>query len=226
LKKKELPGKKIARFRLKIDDIFNKNVMLFAVNMELYDIFDEIIYYDNNVIADIFLIFNEKNNDENRFRKARTKNAYTILEKAVNKLKFQLYLNSYILNILFFSSQKEYYINNLFSYLGLGKCNTFVDVFFNTCKFYFFLNLKNSVIYIYNLPVYVFYRYIKKRFTEKVNFSINLLPYREEIKDKFEDYKKELNKVLQLLNSFEYDQIFGSIMGRMLLSSFMSATAD
>jgi hypothetical protein len=58
------------------------------------------------------------------------------------------------------------------------------------------LNLEKSEINMPNLPVYVFYRCIQKEYGEKLYFSINLLPYRDDFKDKFEDCKKELNKVL------------------------------
>jgi hypothetical protein len=150
------------------------------------------------VITDYFLTFNEKNDEENRFRKVRTKKVYMILEEAVKKLKFQWYPNSYILYALFFSTQKDYDINSLFPYFGSGKYNTFVDVFFTTRNFYFFLNLEKNMINIPNLPVFAFYKCIQKGFVEKIHFSINLLPYRDDIKDKFEDCKKELNKVLLL----------------------------
>jgi hypothetical protein len=79
LKKKVLPRKKIVRFRIKSDEVFNKQNMLFAVKKELCDILDDIIHYDDSVITDFFLIFNEKNDEENRFRKARTKKVYMIL---------------------------------------------------------------------------------------------------------------------------------------------------
>jgi hypothetical protein len=39
--------------------------------------------------VDFILTFNEKNDEENRFRKVRTKKVYTILEEIVKKLKFQ-----------------------------------------------------------------------------------------------------------------------------------------
>jgi hypothetical protein len=81
--------------------------MLFAVKKELCDILDDIIHYDNSVITDFFLTFNEKNDEENRFRNARTKKMYSIVEEEVKKLKFLLYPNSYILYPLFFSTQKE-----------------------------------------------------------------------------------------------------------------------
>jgi hypothetical protein len=196
LKKKVLPRKKIVRFRIKSDEAYNKQTMLFAVKKELCDILEEIIHYNDSVITDFFLTFNEKNYEENKFRKARTKKVYTILEEVVKKMKFQWYLNSYIMYPLFFSTQKEYDVNSLFPYLGSGKHNTFVDGFFSTGNFCFFLNLKKNVINILNLPVYPFYRCIRKGNAEKIYYSINLLPYRDDIKDKFEDYKKELNRVL------------------------------
>jgi hypothetical protein len=112
--------------------------MLFAVKKELCDILDDVIHYDYSVITDFFLTFNEKNDEENRFRKARMKKMYTILEEVVKKMKFQWYPNSYILYPLFFSTQKEYDINSLFPYLRSGKYKTFVDVFFSTGNFYFF----------------------------------------------------------------------------------------
>jgi hypothetical protein len=40
------------------------------------------------MITDFFLRFNEKNNEEKRFRKVRTKKVRIILEEAVKKLKF------------------------------------------------------------------------------------------------------------------------------------------
>jgi hypothetical protein len=52
------------------------------------------------------------------------------------------------------------------------------------------------VINIPNLPVFAFYRCIQKGYADKLFFSINFLQYRDDIKDKFEDYKKELNKML------------------------------
>jgi hypothetical protein len=58
------------------------------------------------------------------------------------------------------------------------------------------LNLEKNVINIPNLPVFAFYRCIQKGYADKLFFSINLLSYREDIKDKFEDCKKELNRVL------------------------------
>jgi hypothetical protein len=112
--------------------------MLFTEMKELCNLVDDIINYDYTVITDFFLTFNEKNNEENRFRKARTKNVYTILEEVVKKMKFQWYPNSNILYPLFFSTQKEYDINSLFPYLGSGKYKTFVDLFFSTGNFYFF----------------------------------------------------------------------------------------
>jgi hypothetical protein len=44
----------------------------------------------------------------------------------------------------------------------------------------------------------VFYRCIEKGYAEKVYFSINLLLYCDDVKDKFEDCRKELNNVLPL----------------------------
>jgi hypothetical protein len=88
LKKKVLPRKKIVRFRIKTDETFNKQTLLFAVKKELCDILEEIIHYDDSVITDFFLTFHGKNDEENKFRKARTKKVYTILEEAVKKLKF------------------------------------------------------------------------------------------------------------------------------------------
>jgi hypothetical protein len=170
--------------------------MLFAVKKELCDILDEIIHYNDSVIRDFFLTFNEKNDEENKFRKARTKKMYTIVEEVVKKLKFQWYPNSYILYPLFFSTQKEYDVNSLFPCLGLTKYHTFVDVFFSTGNFYFFLNLEKNAINIPNLPVYTFYKCIQEGNAEKIYYLINLLPYCDDIKDKFEDCKKELNKVL------------------------------
>jgi hypothetical protein len=73
-----------------------------------------------------------------------------------------------------------------------------VDVFFSTGNFYFFLNLEKNAINIPSIPVNVFYRYVEKGYVEKVFFSIILLPYRDDIKDKINDCKKELNKVLPL----------------------------
>jgi hypothetical protein len=137
-KKKVLPRKKIVRYRIKSEEAFNKQNMLFAVKKELCDILDDAIHYDDSVITDFFLTFNEKNDEKNRFRKARTKKVYTILEEVMKKLKFQWYPNSYILYPLFFSTQKDYDINSLFPYLGSGKYKTFVDVFFSTGNFYFF----------------------------------------------------------------------------------------
>jgi site-specific DNA-adenine methylase len=122
---------------------------------------------------------------------------YTILEEAVKKLKFQWYPNSYIPYSLFFSTQKEYDTNSLFPHFGSGKYKTFVDVFFSTGNFYFFLNLEKNVINIPNLQVFAFYKCIQKGYADKLYFSINLLPYSDDIKDKFEDCKKELNKVLR-----------------------------
>jgi hypothetical protein len=55
---------------------------------DLCNILDDIINYDDSVITDFFLTFNEKNEEENRFRKAGTKKVYTILEEVVKKLKF------------------------------------------------------------------------------------------------------------------------------------------
>jgi hypothetical protein len=154
---------------------------LFAVKKELCDILEDITPYDDSVIGDFFLIFNEKNDEENRFRKARTKKVYTILEEAVKKLKFQWYPNSYILYPLFFSTQKEYDINSLFPYLGSDKYYTFVDVFFITGNFYFFLNLEKNVINIPNLPAFAFYRCKQKGYADKLYFSINLLPYLDDL---------------------------------------------
>jgi hypothetical protein len=111
-------------------------------------------------MIDVFLTFNEKNDEENKFSKTRRKKIYTIQEEVVKKLKFQWDPNSYILYPLFFSIQKEYDINSLFPYLGSGKYNTFMDVFFSAGNFYFFLNLEKNVINIPNLPVYAFYRCI------------------------------------------------------------------
>jgi hypothetical protein len=91
-------------FRIKSDEIFKKQTMLFAMKKELCDILIDIIHYDDSMITDFFLMFNEKNDEENRFRKTRTKNIYTILEEVEKKLKFQLYANSYILYPLFFST--------------------------------------------------------------------------------------------------------------------------
>jgi site-specific DNA-adenine methylase len=78
-------------------------------------------------------------------------------------------------------------VSSLFPYLGSGKYHTFVDVFFSTGNFYFFLNLEKNAINIPNLPVYAFYRCIQKGNAEKIYYSISLLQYRDNIKDKFED---------------------------------------
>jgi hypothetical protein len=86
---------------------------------------------------------------------------------------------------LFFSTKKEYNIKSLFPHLGLGKYNTFVNVFFRTGNFYFFLNLEKNVTNIHNLPLYAYYKYIQKGYVEKVIFSINLLSYHDDMKNKF-----------------------------------------
>jgi hypothetical protein len=65
--------------------------MMFAVKKELCDILDDVIHYDVSVITDFFLTFNKKNDEENRFRKARTKKVYTILEEVVKKFGFYIF---------------------------------------------------------------------------------------------------------------------------------------
>jgi hypothetical protein len=104
------------------------------------------------------------------------------------------------------SPQKEYDVNSLFLYIGSGKYDTFVDVFFSTGNFFFFLNLEKNVINIPNLPVFAFYRCIQKGNEEKMYFSINVIPYLVDIKDKFEDCKTELNRVLSQYEKNMHDE--------------------
>jgi site-specific DNA-adenine methylase len=70
----------------------------------------------------------------------------------------------------------------LFPHLDSGKYDSFVDVFFRTGNFYFFLNLPNNLLNILNLPVYGFYRYIQKGNSQKIYDYV------------YNHCKKELNK--------------------------------
>jgi hypothetical protein len=96
---------------------------------------------------------------------------------------------------LFFSTQKEYDIYSLFPHLDSGKYETFVDVFFSTGNFYFFLNLPNNVINIPNLPMNAFYISIQKGNSQKIHNYIFFVAAGN-IKDQYNYCKKELNKFL------------------------------
>jgi hypothetical protein len=83
----------------------------------------------------------------------------------------------------------------LFPHLDSGKYNTFVDVFFSTGNFYFFLNRPKKVIHIANLPEYAFYRSIQKGNSQKIHDYVYFVPAAY-IKDQYNYCKKELNKFL------------------------------
>jgi hypothetical protein len=100
-----------------------------------------------------------------------------------------------------FFPQKEYDIYSLFPHLNSGKYDIFVDVFFSTGNFYFFLNLPNNLLNIPNLSVYAFYQSIKKGNSKKILDYVFFVPA-VDIKDKYNHCKKELN---QLLLKYEQD---------------------
>jgi hypothetical protein len=159
--RRSFPRKKIIKYKFKTYEEFHKETLLIAIKKELCDCLDETLKYDDNLITDFTVSFNERTTADNRFRKDRTKKVYRILNDDIKKMKCNLYPGSYVLYPLFFSTQKEYYIYSLFPYLDSGKYDSFVDVFFSTKNFYFFLNLPNNVINIPNLPVYSFYKSIQ-----------------------------------------------------------------
>jgi hypothetical protein len=72
-------------------------------------------------------------------------------------MKYKLSANSYLIFPFFLSTHKENDINYLFPYIDSGKYSTFVNEFFNTDNFYFFLCPKNDIINIPNLPTLAFY---------------------------------------------------------------------
>jgi hypothetical protein len=151
--------------------------------------------FNDNLITDFAVSFNERTTADNRFRKDRAKKVYRILNDDIKKMKYNLYPSSYVPYPLLFSIQKEYDIYFLFPYLDSGKYDTFVDVFFSTGNFYFFLNLPNNVINIPNLPMYAFYKSIQKGNSQRIYDYVSFVPG-VEIKDKYEYCKKELNKSL------------------------------
>jgi hypothetical protein len=142
--RKSFPRKGIIKYKFKTHEEFNKQTLLVAIKKELCDCLDETLKYDDSVITNFYISFDEKNDTDNKFRKDRTKKVYRILDDNIKKIKFNLYLSSYVLHPLLFSTQKEYKIYSLFLYLDSGKYDSFVDVFFSTGNFYFLLNLPNN----------------------------------------------------------------------------------
>jgi hypothetical protein len=57
----------------------------------LCDCLDETLKYDDSVITNFFINFDEKNDTNNKFRKDRTKKVYRILDDNIKKMKYNLY---------------------------------------------------------------------------------------------------------------------------------------
>jgi hypothetical protein len=151
----------------------------------LCDCLDETLKYDYSVITNFYISFDEKNDRDNKFRKDRIKKVYRILDDNIMKMKERY--------PLFFSTQKEYDIYSLFPHFDYGKYDSFVDVFFRTGNFYFFLNLPNNLLNILNLPVYASYQSIQKRNSQKIHDYIFFV-LAVDIKEKYNHCKKELNR--------------------------------
>jgi hypothetical protein len=165
--------------------IFSKNIN----NGEIY-------------INKLKITFEEKSKDDKKIRKPRTKKVYKILDENIIQKRNTLYHPTFNLYPIFISTEKENDINSLFPLLSDTIYNTFVDVFFGTGNFYFFMNMENNIINIPNLPTYAFYRALQRNEGKNINRcivgddNVNVITEKQ-----YEHYRFILNNLLK-----EYDK--------------------
>jgi hypothetical protein len=126
--RKSFPRKGVIKYKFKTHEEFNKQTLLVAIKKELFDCLDETLKYDDSVITNFYISFDENNDSDNKFRKDRTKKFYRILDDNIKKMKYNLYPSSYILYQLFFSTQKEYDMT-LESMIHLLMCSSLRETF-------------------------------------------------------------------------------------------------
>jgi hypothetical protein len=84
--------KKIIKYKFKIHEEFDKQTLLIDIKKELCDCVDEILKFDDNLITDFAVSFNERSTADNKFRKDRTKKVYRILNYDIKKMKYNFHL--------------------------------------------------------------------------------------------------------------------------------------
>jgi hypothetical protein len=194
-KRSVFPRKKQIDFDIKCDENFSKYTFIVSMKKEVTEILERCLKFPESVISNFSMHFTEKNSEENKLRKPRTKKLYKILDDKVKQMKYKLFANSYLIFPFFLSTHKENDINYLFPYIDSGKYTTFVDVFFNKGNFYFFLCLENNIINIPSLPTLAFYRSIQKGQGSKICSYIESIP-QTNIKKNYEAAKDALNELL------------------------------
>jgi hypothetical protein len=200
LKTKTLPRKGEKYITITSYERFKKDNFIKSLHTDI----DNIISYnlqdlneEENNITNFKLTFSIKNKDNKKIRKPRMKKVYKVLEENIIEAKYQLYPSSFILYPTFISTEKENDINLIFPFLNGSQIYTrFVDVLFSTGNFYFFMNLKNNIINIPNLPTYAFYKALQRGIGKTINsyISPDSLTFSENL---FEEFKSKLNTLLK-----------------------------
>jgi hypothetical protein len=201
VKTKSFPRKKQRLIEIKSYDIFNKDGLIKSIHNDIDPICTEYLLNDNTYINKFKLTFEEKSQDDKKIRKPRTKKVYKILDENIIELRNKLY-SSKILYPIFLSTEKENDINMLFPLVANNNTyTTFVDVFFTTGNFYFFMNMEKNIINIPNLPTYAFYQAIKRKEGKNINKLIigdgDINSFSEKA---YEEIKLSLNILLKEYN--------------------------
>jgi hypothetical protein len=197
---RKYPRKKERKFEIKSYDKFNKDSFIKSIHNSIDPILSKYLLNEDTYISGFKMTFDEKSEDDKKIRRPRTKKVYKILDENIIEMRNMLIKSSKIIYPIFLSTEKENDINLLFPLIinNNNIYNTFIDLFFTTGNFYFFLNMEKNIINIPNLPNYAFYRTLQRGEGRSINKyfvgdgDVNYFP--EQV---YEEFKIALNKLLK-----------------------------
>jgi hypothetical protein len=200
---KTFPRKKQRNFEIKSADMFDKDEIIKSIHNDLDAIFNKNINDGKIYINKFKITFEEKSKDDKKIRKPRTKKVFKILDENIIQKRNSSFQPAFNLYPIFISTEKENDINLLFPLLNdNNNYNTFVDVFFGTGNFYFFMNMENNYINIPNLPTYAFFRALQRGEGKNINKCITGNNDVNVITEKqYEQFRFELNNLLKEYNN-------------------------